>query len=418
MKIIVKKTMMNHLLEYVIVFLVLTTPSVWVQGGTGIISSTLFNGILMAVSCIYVIINLRRIDKRYINTLALLAVCAGIYTALNADYLASAYLFIFIPCFVFLFVSITLAENETWIKFVKKIVDIMIVLALVSLFFYLFASTLHMISPTGYYSYDWSWISRVPSYYNIYFEPMPAGLQGNFIARNCGIYTEAPMFAFPLSIALCIQELFLKRNIKKTVILVITIATTVSTTGYLIVLLLYMYKFIFRQDGKRPVFQIVLACTALVAGVFAIVYFLENKSSTGSYNVRSDHLFSCLRIFAASLGSGIGFGNREIYSYFEYEQGLSVGFPYVMAAGGIGCTLLFLVPILSYSCRAVKSRSYHSLAFAVLFFALFFMTNDVLRIRPWFILAIFFMRREERETVGGAETNAAKKEHFNQELLI
>ena len=100
-------------------------------------------------------------------------------------------------------------------------------LAIMSLLFWLLGQILHIIPVTGTVHYIWGSPRAVVGFFGLHFFAQEIGLLGHVFYRNTGIFTEAPMFAFVLSVAF-LNTIFLEKKTKpiKLLILFITICTT------------------------------------------------------------------------------------------------------------------------------------------------------------------------------------------------
>lgn len=133
------------------------------------------------------------------------------------------------PYFYYCFLT---QKHYQWLD---KFVKLMKILATISLFFWLFGSLLNIIPATGEIILDWGPIRSIPNYYFSYFETQTATLGSLVYPRNSGIFTEAPMFAAALSLAL-ITEYCLTKTTKTTIILIFALLSTGSYTAILILL--------------------------------------------------------------------------------------------------------------------------------------------------------------------------------------
>ena len=144
------------------------------------------------------------------------------------------------------------------------------------------------------------------------------------------------MYAFLLSTAYIIQRCYLVENRFISTVLFISIITTFSTTAIIAVLLFEGLDLIMRKNSNRLLNSVkpLLLPFAFAIMMGIISFIIMDKTTTGSYNVRTDHLVGCLNLFIKSFPWGVGFGNRDlIIEQLRYQQGLSVGLPYFIAMG-------------------------------------------------------------------------------------
>jgi hypothetical protein len=206
---------------------------------------------------------------------------------------------------------------------------------------WVFASYLDVIKPIGYISYKWgNNISNTPNYYNIYYETQNINFLGIDLIRNSGIFAEAPMHSLCLCMALAI-ELFLKTEVKKIRILIlsITLLTTISTSGYLFIILALVGKFIFLKKHSTILKIIVLPIIGL--GVYFVVSALIlEKKNTISYESRSNNIEMQLKQWKHSPIFGVGYGGVIDDKKNILEN--SNSFFSILADGGIYMFSLYL----------------------------------------------------------------------------
>ena len=207
---------------------------------------------------------------------------------------------------------------------------------------------LNIISPTDYLINKWSDGGVAVSYYNIYFETQRISVMDNAIIRNSGIFAEAPMWNLILSIAIMIQTLFFGRNNYKTFILVLTILSTISTTGIYIIGLIIAYKIIFEVSGWKKYITLILVPILLLG----LSFIWENKSETASASIRFDDYKAGIQAWFDNVFFGSGFlnGLRVIESYMDTTIRANLGYSnslfVILAQGGIILFILYLLPML------------------------------------------------------------------------
>lgn len=139
--------------------------------------------------------------------------------------------------FVFFYFSSN-ASYIVKIELFRKVVNVMVVISCISLFFWIFGSTFKMITPTGVALFEWGTVNEVSSYFNIYFETQYVDWLGiDFFWRNTAIFVEGPMMSLTLIIAITLiyyfDDIWHIATWKK-FILAFAIITSFSVTGYFI----------------------------------------------------------------------------------------------------------------------------------------------------------------------------------------
>ncbi len=381
----------------VFISLIITTGSIFTRSGLIDINSV--RGLMIAavvLDAFFRMVSKRSCPKiEQIGFFLLFASCFCL-SLLVEDSIASDVVLAWGPILVFCIFANFLESPEEIKRFLGRFVNIAVVIAAISLVFFLLGSCLHWIRPTGIVEFQWDQARRANSYYGIYFEPQTIKFLGYEGFRNCAFFSEAPMFAFIVTMALALEVLLLQRRSAPSLILGVTIITTFSTTAYVGLFLIVAVIYIRHRNDTRLLRRLKYAIVPILSImiIFLIILVFNDKSSTGSYSVRSDHLQASFRAFFDYFPLGAGFGNAEaVRAYCEYDQGLSVGIPYYVAIGGIFAVLALLLPSLWCFYRACLTRDLDMVACLIIFLFVFFVTNVVYNsMLQWMLLVIVFIR--------------------------
>ena len=275
--------------------------------------------------------------------------------------------------------------NEKTIPFWICYENIMIVVACISLFFWMFGSCLEFIQPTGHIWSTWSTAkdTYVASYFGIYFETQSwESLLSIMKFRNTAIFTEAPMASLHFSIALLIELFMRKKNrTRNLIILTIAITSTFSTTGYIVVILAYFAKVFFKEEKKsyRWIIKNLIVMIALIVGVCVIQYLIDQKLGSASGSIRLDDFSAGFKAWVDHplLGNGYGNGNAILHYISGFRRnntGFSNSPMYILALGGLYLFILFLFFAIKGLYRMISNKDWNSLSFYALFIALFTIT--------------------------------------------
>ncbi|MBP3263704.1 hypothetical protein [Pseudobutyrivibrio sp.] len=238
-------------------------------------------------------------------------------------------LFYAISLFLFLFVFMMNSKNGILDKYVK----IILLISIVSLFFWLFGLKLGFFKPSGMFYSDWT-KRTVQNYYYVFF-----ATQGE---RNTAIFTEAPMSSLHFSVALLILTFVLKkkRKIFSYMILILAIYSTGAITGYIFILFYLLYILLNYKSKVKLINQLkylLLIVSIVIVFVFAKDLFLE-KLQTDSGGRRLEDLVNCFEAFKSSPIFGIGggdiaeaklSGSSNSILRLLAERGLFLGIPYL-----------------------------------------------------------------------------------------
>lgn len=275
------------------------------------------------------------------------------------------------------------------------------IIALISLIFWLLGSILHILSPTGTYISSWNQYSvfqAVPSYYNIYFETQI--LDG--VTRNSAIFAEAPMASLAFSIALCLESLYLKKEKShnvKIIILFLAILSTLSSTGYICLILIIVYRLVFTKTSNKylTTLRLIAIPVILVVGILGIRHFLSQKLNTNSGSSRSQDYLNSFKAWAEYpfLGAGINMGSslsvkdRWIIGKFGYSN--SVG--RILGENGLYIFSLYLISLGRSLYIGLKSQSKERIFLTLIFLYLFITTIFVNTYMCYFFFSLIAVWR-------------------------
>ncbi|MCI1479667.1 MAG: hypothetical protein LKH29_02100 [Eggerthellaceae bacterium] len=319
-----------------------------------------------------------------------LGFCASFFVGHNLE----SSIIAFVPVLLGLLYADSMYDVCRLRTFLSRFVNVVCVLAGISLFFFVFGSVLAFVAPTGSVSFNWETDRVTRSFYSLYYEAQAINFFGYSGARNTGVFTEAPMFNFVLCLALLSNTVFTKGNAAKSILLVATILSTFSTTGYFVIALVVVHALFLSKSNSKIISALKYISIPIVVGVgiYALFLLFGTKSDTGSYGVRSDHLIGCVNLFFSTFPFGTGFGNDDaFYAVFSYDQGLSIGVMYLLAQGGIFSLILYGGPTVSALIAALRSRNFSYLLFQLAFFWLVFLTQ--VTTQPMFWIFVFLLAK-------------------------
>ena len=282
------------------------------------------------------------------------------------------------------------------------------VVAAFSVVMWLLCSVLKIIPPTGVAWTSWNALvdtnTPVDSYFGIYFT-----MQG---MRNTSIFAEAPMAALHYSLALLVQVFLTpKADLKRVIILLVAIATTISTMGYLVAafavtcyLLFYM-----AQKGwlrKRAV-QMALAA-AFLAGIAVVVVVMKWKVDTTSGSLRSDDLLAGWKSMLHHPLFGNGHCNlralrRWMSEWRHFNLGYSSGLMWVLSDGGLYFAAAYLYPMIRAVVCGIRRRQIKIVLFALVLFVIVLITVFHYSFLMTLLLLFLAMVGRERAPIKDAE---------------
>jgi len=264
-------------------------------------------------------------------------------------------------------------------------------IALISLVCWIWFSLIRTMPPTG--KVDSTWYSTfytkpVSTFYYVYFEPQGIKFFGHVFVRNCSIFTEAPMFAWHLLIAL-MTELFISRKLSwlRTCILCAALISTFSTMGYIfglgavilrLVLALVRSRRYRNMRRKVKIAAWIIVAVLVVAAAVISLVLLKEKLVTYSGDTRMEDFKAGFLGWMDNFWTGAGFGNREtifIHRTVFSQSGFSNGIMEVAAEGGVYLLICFVGPFVFGFIDALIRKDGGLAIFAVLVFVMASITS-------------------------------------------
>lgn len=292
--------------------------------------------------------------------------------------------------------------KEAWITktITNTFINFTIILAILSLFFFIFAQKLNLISPCNQVQVNWGPNHiTVNNYFYLHFTPQK---------RNCGVFVEAPMYVLILSIATIIAYVTVKKINLKIIILLITLITTNTLTAYLF--LAFFILLVFVTKSKRPKgfskqFYIIAPILLIVAIICLYIYFqVKVSSAVGNDSIfqRIDDYIASFKVFIKNPIFGIGYGNEidiinnmDAYRLEHNITGLANSISVFIAQGG----LIMLVVLFSILGKSILYGNTQKRILTITF--IFFICVNVFLYTNLFIfcLAYFMSNSEERHKI-------------------
>ena len=249
--------------------------------------------------------------------------------------------------------------NNRLLGFLHKYSDVVTIIAAISLFFWGFGSILGIIEPNISLSY--TWVDQdgieINGYYYLYFETQRINLLGFEGWRNTSIFVEGPMFNIVLLVAL-VNLLFLDKRSKKSInikslIILISIFSVLSTTGIFLSIFILLYKFYFRNrlTRKRILFLLSLTPVLLYAAILFLYNLALDKAQTGSASMRVDDIYAGIMAWLDSPIVGNGYTHLEaIFKYMNMSirpnTGYSNGILSTLVQGGMTLFFIYFLPFI------------------------------------------------------------------------
>ena len=303
-------------------------------------------------------------------------------------------------------------NNEDNIRNVmQRCSKILCFMALVSLFFWIFGSILHVFNPSNELTIYVNDVPRVKqSYFFLQYEMQMEDIFGaSSIWRNTGFFYEGPKYTLLLSMMLA-YELFIERrtSYKRCIVFSITALSTMSMTGvYAVGLTWILYLFVrFPVNSNQGLFFRTFLVLVLFGIGTQVASYFENmfllKASTASYSTRMDNYQAGFAAWIERPILGSGYLNMTDviahYSSFRLNDiGYSNSIFRVLAQGGIYLAFIYVVPMVKSIQEAVVTRNSKKIRFLLIFLYYFITTSFPYNYISFMVLLILFFCKNDMD---------------------
>ena len=293
----------------------------------------------------------------------LVAVGAMIYVVIYLSVMQSQmavtnYLYLMVGGLPSLYLLFSILHSRGMLlQLLRKIFDVVLVLAVISLYYWLFGVTLRFFPPNCSLPIKWGFLRQVVGYNGIHYaiQADTTFFPDQWVYRNSSLFAEAPMFNLWLDISLA-GELFLKPRASKlrVTVLAITVVTTMSVTGIMFLALCVVLHVClhYRQMERRQKMMVLAAGFFLLPVALSVMFsILILKSDTESYAMRLYDYVAGVRLWLDHPLFGSGYGDLTPLMKYAYSpngvMGFSNSLTAVLGTGGLWMALVFYVPHLA-----------------------------------------------------------------------
>lgn len=288
---------------------------------------------------------------------------------------------VILPLFMLYFISLRRVSFDRISSFLIKYSNIVTVLALISLVYWVLGSTLEIIQPTLYVPNSWKGDGTrlIPTYHFLYFETQESSFMGYETVRNSGIFNEGPMYNMILCVALS-MELFLRhhKSLWRILIISITIATTFTTTGFLFLTFAVTW-IVFKFFSQKSRILLLAVLPLLAIGVMnfsdAVMEDKESSSGEGSVRSRTTDILTCIDIGMENPILGQGLFTKKLAENLGGSYGYSNSLFTLFADGGLYTVFLYVVALVLIPLRYYSHSSHEQWPLMILsYFFIFVVT--------------------------------------------
>lgn len=291
--------------------------------------------------------------------------------------------------------------------FWKRFVNLVIIFSMISVILWLLS--IMGKSATGMTTINWGNDSAIGSLFGLQFFPQGSVIfLGRSLIRNTGIFAEAPMYAFVLSLALIINLFILNKRIRSfsSLVLMFTLISTTSTTGVLIVILSIFIRTLMRLPRWWRLLWLIL-----VPVVGLIIYFVVSQKIQNMGNSVSDRLDDIQAGYhawklAPFLGNGLNnsLAIKQFMAPYRLlvggNDGFSSGIMEILASGGISLFVLWvIVPFYDFAKGNLKQSIVAALILVLLMVTIIDQTYLFTCLIAYFFIAGILGKNSFKETL-------------------
>lgn len=385
-------------LAYLFAFLlIITMQTVYVK-----LYNTPWELIANATLIVVAIILVAGEGRLYVDSMTIKVICvqAIIFTlipVLQMLFLKSvnlpAMLMISALCIV-LFSVVVIYIRKLGIKsFLDNLAYLIYLITVLSFPIYIFGQVLHVIRPSGSVVIEWGGVYAIDNYYFLLFVPQGASYHEFVAGRFCGIFAEAPMCAYMISVALIIMLFISDKKVRysRIVFLCLAVIFTASTTGWIVCVLCIGFHFVFART-KTKLFSAtrLILMPAMFVTAITIVFSLFHRkhlADVGSVSVRNDNFANAIRDFIDSPLFGLGFKSDTI----GVTQGNTSVISNVIQQGGILFFVWYFAPIFLAVTILIANRKWKYLVAVGLYGMLLYATVVTYTAFSISLIAVFWV---------------------------
>ena len=279
-----------------------------------------------------------------------------LFQPININNLQKGFSLYFSFLVLFLYITFSLKKGSLPLA-IQYYINIITIVGLISLFFWL-----GFIHSNGIIYSNWGAEYGIPktvkSYYNLYFETQTL----NNITRNSAIFTEAPMASLNFTISFIFQNLFNKNDkyhTLKEIILIISILSTFSSTGYIALLIILVMKTIFTKYKNKNLFLPIVLILSIIS-LFLIHSLLSSKLGTASGEIRIDDYKAGFEAWKLHPFIGSGINTNAFNTIMD-----------ILVSGGIYLFIPYLISIIYSFIQSLRHHNINNIILIIILCYLF-----------------------------------------------
>lgn len=335
--------------------------------------------------------------SQYIINVSIITIYLIIYILIQRNQGAFQFGFTYLIRFILMFsLAYFVCQNHEITLFINIYINLITLIAIISLFFWLFGSVLNFVHPNQSYLSIWTGnYESVPSYFNVYFETQKL----DSTIRNSAIFTEAPMASLSFSIALILEVLYSKIknfHLCRVIILVLAVLSTLSSTGYIFLILLMGYIMLIRKNGNyMNAIKLVLVPVIMFILILLVRSVLNRKLVTSSGFERSKDFVNSFKAWVKypiiGLGINTGQSSKDVANWDIGSFGYSTSFGKILGENGIYILILYLISAVKSFYIGIQQKDTNRIFITIMMIYLFVLTLFANTYLIFFIFSVMYI---------------------------
>lgn len=332
-----KPNLFSVYLHFVILFIILSSGAILDQ-------KYQFAQLTTVGLCCLSVFSFKRFKYKYIILMSAIITTYTLINYLNySDTIMNYFLFLVKFLSIFIFVKYCIEKNVPIFEYFNKVIIAICVYSMVT---YLAIDVLKFVP---YNSFEVINEKPYRIFMGIHYHWQDVTWFNMKVARNNSIFWEPGVFQIFINLGLFYQFFLAKKVNKRQVsILLVSLFTTFSTTGFILAIAILVASFIKKKSKNylMLIFKVVTLPIILFTGIYVgfLVFDQKASSTSVSYDLRSTDLQTGLELFQERPFIGWGYLNYETYEAATGTPNNSNGLVSMMFHQGILGIMFHVLP--------------------------------------------------------------------------
>ena len=312
--------------------------------------------------------------QKAIKSVFALAVYLSIYALISDSKILSLGIYILFICVLVAYFILIERNSAPYILIAYR--NIIFVLSFFSLIMWLLGSVLNLI-PSSAILVDWGGPKSVNSYFMLHFDSETITFWGFKFICNRSIFVERAFAAFAFIIGFA-YEIFVEKDksFVRTVVLLLSIISTFSLTGLIILIFALALKYIYTKEkvtmlrfAKYMTIPVVVICAISIMQDLFDMKMEQGLSGTS----RISDFINGFNAWYESPWFGYGYGNQDMIME-RFHTGYSNSLSMILTRGGLMISILYLIAIFNGIKNRISQKDITGALFVIVIVGYFIFT--------------------------------------------